>query len=140
MVVYDMLLFLRDWIQYLILCRCLSLFFSRFSFDTSLEIPNISLLLLLLYCSTFPCFSSKVTQVMSRVLILEKTIIWLLIFPFSLMGLFTEVDNCDISSHNFFMVASTVTFPFRYSMLLTRSFSSLHWSDHKPGILQTPKQ
>ena len=39
-------------------------------------------------------------------------------------------NRCGISSHNFFMVASTVTFPFRFSMWLIRSFLiiALIWS------------
>ena len=171
-------------------------FFSRFSFDTSLEIPDISALFLLLQkqppgvsykkrcfskfrkfhrkhlCQTpatlwkkrvwHRCFHVKfakfsrtsflqntsVRLLLSRVLTFKTTINCLLIFPFYVMRLFTEVDtlrklwiwsyllkkslmenfifcamySCDISSYNFFMVASTVTFPLRFSMWLTRSF------------------
>ena len=58
-------------------------FFSRFSSDTLLEVPDISTLFLLLYCSFFCCcFSSSVTLITSRVLALETTNSWLLIFPF----------------------------------------------------------
>ena len=48
-----------------------------------------------------------------RILILETTISWLIRFLLYVMILFTDVDSCDISSPNLFMVASTVTFPFR---------------------------
>ena len=52
----------------------------------------------LLYFSIFACFYSLVTQDLNRVLTSETTISWLLIFPFSVMRLFTEVDSSNISS------------------------------------------
>ena len=116
----------------LLLCRCLSLFLLDFY-----QIPHqryISTLFLLLYCSIFACcFSSSVTWVTSTVLILKKIISWLLIFPFSVMRLFTKVDSCDISRHNYFLGCDQ-QFPFLWDFRCDSpdlsSSSSLCRSDH----------
>ena len=97
-------------------------------FRISWGIPEISTLFLLLYCSTFAwLFSISVTPFWSKLLTFFTTINY---FLFDSISFARFSDKRDTWSQRFLMLLSTITFPFNFSILLTRSFffiHSFHW-------------